>query len=201
MIQTWLADVTPLLNREIYRKYYNELPMKRKEKADKLQQIADKALSVGTWILYERAKLNNPEVVAYNLSHSGKYGLCSIAINEQTEVKVGCDIEKIGATQGALAKRFFTGSESEYVTGAEKFYRMWVLKESFAKATGEGLKVGMANFEVSFDDSDKPKINLKPERFGQKYFLKEYSMQGADYKIAVCATSDEFAKTLEVVRL
>ena len=50
MVNVWAADITPLLIEEIYRAYYNRVPMWRKEKADKLRNVADRARSVGAWI-------------------------------------------------------------------------------------------------------------------------------------------------------
>ena len=51
MVNVWAADITPLLIEEIYRAYYNRVPKWRKEKADKLRNVADRARSVGAWIL------------------------------------------------------------------------------------------------------------------------------------------------------
>ena len=56
MVNVWAADITPLLIEEIYRAYYNRVPKWRKEKADKLRNVADRARSVGAWILWERYK-------------------------------------------------------------------------------------------------------------------------------------------------
>ena len=47
MIQTWIADVTPLLNEEIYYVYYRKAPHFRKKKADRLKQQEGRALSIG----------------------------------------------------------------------------------------------------------------------------------------------------------
>ena len=54
MVNVWAADITPLLIEEIYRAYYNRVPKWRKEKADKLRNVADRARSVGAWILWEK---------------------------------------------------------------------------------------------------------------------------------------------------
>ncbi len=51
MVNVWAADITPLLIEEIYRAYYNRVPKWRKEKADKLRNVADRARSVGAWNL------------------------------------------------------------------------------------------------------------------------------------------------------
>ena len=80
MIVTWLADVSALHEESKYRSYYEKLPAFRKEKADRLKLQEDKALSVGSWILYETMKkeysLQGNEI--FNISHSGEHVLCSV---------------------------------------------------------------------------------------------------------------------------
>ena len=73
MVNVWAADITPLLIEEIYRAYYNRVPKWRKEKADKLRNVADRARSVGAWILWEKIQemAGLPEDAVFNLSHSG----------------------------------------------------------------------------------------------------------------------------------
>ena len=36
MIRTWMAEVTPLLEKSIYQKCYEKIPAFRREKADKI---------------------------------------------------------------------------------------------------------------------------------------------------------------------
>ena len=78
MVSVWAADITPLLIEETYQAYYDKVPEWRKDKADKLKNVDDKARSVGAWILWEKMKkaLRLPESAVFNLSHSGKYVLC-----------------------------------------------------------------------------------------------------------------------------
>ena len=79
MVSVWAADITPLLIEETYQAYYDKVPEWRKDKADKLKNVDDKARSVGAWILWEKMKkvLRLPESAVFNLSHSGKYVLCA----------------------------------------------------------------------------------------------------------------------------
>ena len=53
MVSVWAADITPLLIEETYQAYYDKVPEWRKDKADKLKNVDDKARSVGAWILWE----------------------------------------------------------------------------------------------------------------------------------------------------
>ncbi len=54
MVNVWAADITPLLIEEMYHAYYDKVPEWRKDKADKLKNVDDKARSVGAWILWEK---------------------------------------------------------------------------------------------------------------------------------------------------
>ena len=86
---------------------------------------------------------------AYNLSHSGEYVLCSVHEGKDPKIRVGCDIEEIGICNMKIARRFFCRSEYEKIDSEtneerrrELFFRYWVLKESFIKATREGMAMG-----------------------------------------------------------
>jgi Phosphopantetheinyl transferase len=258
MIRTWIAEVAPLMESAVYERYFEALPTWRQEKADRLVKMEDKALSVGAWTLYERANAKYPKLQEFNLSHSGKYALCSFVCDvdckvgcdvqemkadcdmqsskaeyDMRETKVGCDIQEIKKNGEALAKRFFTKSENDYVSWGrmqgeavafseglaarsendfvsgskmqrerlERFYRLWVLKESFAKATREGLQIGLSNFEVQFDAMHRPVLFTQPQRIQEQYYFKEYSLEDKEYKVAVCASINRFAKEIEIVKL
>jgi len=276
MIRTWIAEVEPLMESAVYERYFEALPTWRQEKADRLVKMEDKALSVGAWTLYERANAKYPKLQEFNLSHSGKYALCSFVCDvdckvgcdvqenrnkygervseaeydvqemkadcdmqsskseyDMRETKVGCDIQEIKKIGEAFAKRFFTKSENDYVSWGrmqgkavafseglaarsendfvsgskmqrerlERFYRLWVLKESFAKATKEGLQIGLSNFEVQFDAMHRPVLFKQPQRIQEQYYFKEYSLEDKEYKVAVCASINRFAKEIEIVKL
>ena len=107
MVSVWAADITPLLIEETYQAYYDKVPEWRKDKADKLKNVDDKARSVGAWILWEKMKkaLRLPESAVFNLSHSGKYVLC--ACSDREDVQTGCDVEMKGKLRMPVAERYF----------------------------------------------------------------------------------------------
>ena len=215
MIVTWLADVSALHEESIYKMYYEQMPDFRKEKADKLKLQEDKALSAGAWILYETMKkeysLQSNET--FNLSHSGNYALCTIAIGEN--VQVGCDVEKMRYTSSCaisamsdepgitrlakMARRYFCEEEQEQICSAEEFYRFWVLKESFMKATRLGSNLAMDSFSFAFTAEGRPYLQKQP--FEKEYFFKEYPVENLLYKIAVCSDVDAFAPEIKIVKL
>lgn len=203
MIQTWITDVTPLLDGWMYQKYYDRLPRWRKEKADRIRRTEDKILSVGVWSLYQcMLEAYEPsEQAAYNLSHSGRYALCSMDTGRNgSATKVGCDVEMIKEFRPGIAKRFFCPDEELYILQqsdaehrADAFYRYWVLKESFVKATRQGLKMDLRSFEIRIEDG-KPRLVRQPEEYPEHYFYREYQVADRDARIAVCSTRPEFGE-------
>lgn len=210
MIRTWAAEVSPLLDKEIYLKYYREVPAFRREKADKIVHQEGRALSIGAWALLEKMRrvYGVDGEAVYNLSHSGSYALCSIDDRGSTDVKLGCDVEKIKKSKVNVARHFFCDSEFRYVeeqeTETEKaraFYRYWVLKESFMKATRLGMKLGLNEFEIAVQDGQAPFLIKQPEAFPQTYYFKEYELAGASYKAAVCSDCSDISDEIEEIIL
>lgn len=208
-IYTFIADVRPLYTEENYKRIYEMVPDFRKEKADRLWLEADRAQSIGAWRLwmlaqeYFKKEGIETEGVEFNLSHSGEYVLCSVAPAGE---KVGCDIETVKEFRESVAKRFFCPEEYEYMmmqeedARCETFYRYWVLKESFMKATRLGLAMGLDTFSIDLDgEGEQAELVRQPENIKEKYFYREYDADGA--KIAVCSTLDVFEKMLKWVVL
>ena len=203
MIQTWIADVTSLLNREVYQKHYESVPEWRQEKADKIRFEEDKALSVGAWVLYEKMKktYHLEDDAPFNLSHSGHFVLCSVEDSGNPSAMVGCDLEMIKEPRLKIAKRFFCENECKLVEeNPDNFYRFWVLKESFMKVTRLGLKLGLDTFEIDITENG-PVLKRKPDDIEGEFYFKEYELERVPYRIAVCANHNEFVEKLTVVNL
>jgi len=205
MIRTGIANAEPLLEGSIYQEYLQKIPRWRQEKAERLIHPADRALSVGAWILYEmlQKEYQVSEQAVFNLSHSGKYVLCSLDSAEVPAAKVGCDIEKPGRDQERIAERFFTSAECRYIREAagaverkERFYRLWVLKESYVKAVRRGLGLGLHNFQFAFTAENTPYISVNRTGIAEQYFFKEYTYLRDAGAIAVCSTSPDFSEEL-----
>lgn len=197
--------MSPLLEKEKYLQYYKEAPGFRREKADKIIHWEGKALSIGVWALLERMRKEYGvgEETVYNLSHSGKYALCSLDDSGRTDVKLGCDIEGVKEVRLEVARRFFCISEFQRVAGrkterekADEFYRFWVLKESFMKATRLGMKLGLDQFEIRAEEGEAPYLIRQPEEFPETYYFKEYGALNPFYKIAVCSDSRDISEKI-----
>lgn len=199
MVKTWVASIVPLYDKGCGQSYYEQLPVFRREKADRLRVERARMQSIGAWVLYERMKkeYDVSEEAVYNLSHSGNYVLCSLETDPTGKrIQVGCDIEEEKEEiHLSIAKRFFC--PSEYIRILEEkdkkercraFYRYWVLKESYLKATREGMALEMNAFEIALDTP--PVLIRQPDRYPDRYYYMESAVteDAAVYRIAVCST-------------
>ncbi len=132
-------------------------------------------------------RLKIPQI---SLSHAGDY--VAVAIDR---LPVGIDIEQIRPCKESLVKRFFSEAERAYVEQLQgvAFTAIWTLKESFVKATGMGLSLGLENFSVEQDEPGSRRSEPgEPERFRvrQTYDTNDYygvilpSPEG--YQLSVC---------------
>lgn len=206
MIKTWIADVTPLYETETYRRYYCLVPDFRKEKADKITVWEKKAQSIGVWVLLQKMRqyYSLDEQANFNLSHSGKYVLCSVDGSGTKGAEVGCDVEMVGRYHAKIANRYFAEEEIDWINGkqalerSERFYCIWVLRESFLKATRKGMQLDMKTFAFHMKNMEqKWELSRQPKDFGKKYYFQEYRVGNGEARAAVCADRCEFSKTMK----
>jgi 4'-phosphopantetheinyl transferase len=94
--------------------------------------------------------------IRFNLSHSDDLWL--LAVSDLS--CVGADIELVrprrnlsGLAQHSLsAEELALWKRSDSQTQLRDFFRLWSIKEAFAKATGRGLAIGLANCVVDMRD-------------------------------------------------
>lgn len=98
----------------------------------------------------------------FNLSHSSGLALYAFA----TGADVGIDLERITSDLDytALAERFFSPAEREELLSLpvqcrrEAFFTCWSRKEAFVKALGEGLSMGLADFDVTMSPLEMARV-------------------------------------------
>ncbi len=91
--------------------------------------------------------------VCFNLSHAGDFSLFAVV----REREVGVDIEAMAADVdcASVARLAFSPEECEALAGLppvarrEAFFEIWVRKEAYVKARGEGLAYPTRSFSVS----------------------------------------------------
>ncbi len=82
--------------------------------------------------------------INFSISHSNDAVLCAVS-----KSFIGADVEKIGDIRDKILKSF-SHLEQEQVKSPKDFYKLWTLKESFAKLTGNGLSdITKAEFELN----------------------------------------------------
>jgi len=131
---------------------------------------------------YGKPYIDNVRHFKFNVSHSGDY----VAL-VTSKHKVGIDIEKIKEFDIAIAERFFTHNEYEYIISFkleneknDAFYKLWTLKESYVKAVGKGLKIPLNSFEFMINKD----ICLKGDKQKDKYRFITEKING--YILSVC---------------
>lgn len=191
---------------------FNELKDKitRKRKIDKLKLESDKYLSLfGELIIrndinenygihnddinFEYSSVGKPKVdikdYHFNISHSGGYVLCGISQSD-----IGVDIEEIKDVDFRISKYVFSESEQKIIDSSEDdktdiFYRLWTMKESYLKATGEGFNSDIKS--VSFDICES---NI----FYDGWHIKEYDILD-EYKVSVCSRDNRFVESIKTI--
>lgn len=92
-------------------------------------------------------------VLEFNLSRSGDLAVYAVAWGRQ----VGIDVERIRPFPDAqkIAERFFSARESALLRTlpdsqkVEAFFACWTRKEAYMKASGKGMSLPLAGFDVS----------------------------------------------------
>lgn len=200
-----MTNVTSLPDPREFPEIMNGLPEERKQKTLRYKQLNDRKQSLGAGLLLEKVlrirgksmetirygEHGKPEIdgIYFNLSHSHDIAVCAVS-----DKPVGCDVEKIEEVTKRIAERFFTENEIAYLERFEEeeklneFFRIWTMKESYMKMTGEGMSLGLKNFEFIFRD----KVEVYRENNLCSCTIKEYEIPG--YKLTVCAEETEFAE-------
>ena len=124
--------------------------------------------------------IRNSEV-HFNLSHSDDIVLCAVG-----DERVGCDAEHIKEYNEKIARRFFTEKEQMRLdksrNKASDFTKLWTLKESILKYSGEGMSGGLSTYDFSG--------YLEAESF-DLYGCHFESRVFSDFAISICCEKKE----------
>jgi len=113
---------------------------------------------------YGKPELAINSDIRFNLSHC--VGAAILAITRDRQV--GVDVERIreDVDVKALADRFFSRQESEWLRSRPasdripSFFSCWTAKEAYIKARGEGLSLSLSSFGI-IPRSDGSKLQLE----------------------------------------
>ncbi len=118
----------------------------------------------------------------FNLSHKYDYTVYALTLST-----VGVDLEKIGEKKGvlAIAKRFFTSHEWEYLGKLKpqdaivEFFRLWTAKEAYLKAIGEGIAGGLKSIDLVTNSQPNWQIY---NAFIRENYLVSIALKKSNYK-------------------
>ncbi len=164
------ADVASLAAPAFFEQGLKLVPPARREAALRMRRGEDQRLSLGVGLLLVQAlrdrglspaaaiardRMGKPFLpehpgLFFNLSHAGTRALCVLS-----DLPCGCDVEEPGRGTPALARRFFAPDEQLLLARLpdgfdELFCFLWTRKESYLKATGEGLSRSLSSFSALF---------------------------------------------------
>lgn len=198
-----------------FQKLYDILPDYRKKKIDKMKFENDKILSLGAGLLTKHVlninNLNDKDIkfinngkpvidnLFFNISHSKKYVICTTA-----DKAVGADIEEISEYNENIPKRFFSKNECEYLSKqseankSKEFFRIWTIKESYIKMTGEGISCGLDSFWVDFAKNIKIYRSINNIPIKQECNIYEFSFK--EYCCSICSEDDKLNNTVNYIK-
>ena len=168
MVKLFVADISNLPDPLSTPELLDKLPEERQQRIHHMKQENSRKQSMGVGLLLQKVlalyHMQDSQVfvgehgkpmidgLEFSLSHSGNLVLCAVS-----DEPVGCDVEEIRKAPKGVAERCFSESEQAYLScfsGEEYdkvFFKLWTMKESYVKMTGEGLGVTLGEYEVAID--------------------------------------------------
>lgn len=177
MLKLYVTQLSGIREEEWFASHYSGLPEARKRKTDRFLRMQDKLSGMAAWFLLKYAAkeegVHEEKIVIetdergkpyfkesnglfFSLSHSGQYVICAVS-DEET----GADVQEISEKLESLslAERFFRRGEYDEIRSLPEkmqkrhFTRLWAVKESYVKFTGEGLSRGLDTFLIDWNGS------------------------------------------------
>ena len=172
MVILYAAKIGNIVDPQIHPEIMDGLSDARKEKIlrYKMEHSRKQGLAAGLLLKYvlESRYLSMEDIsygqngkpqmqgLHFNLSHSKDIVICAVS-----DKNVGCDVEAIATVKEGIAERFFTENENNYLKSFKaeekmsEFFRLWTIKESYMKLTGEGMSLLLQGFDVNMSNSVK----------------------------------------------
>lgn len=209
MVSLYALDVTklPRVGEQQCLELLESLPLERQQKIKRCRKFEKKQQSLGAGLLLQRvlerygiaedAVYENAnrkpmaEGICFNLSHTDGLVICAVS-----SLPVGCDVERVRRAPKHLVQRYFCENEKAHLKACdearynEAFFRLWTMKESYIKMTGEGMSIPLNAYEVQLENEVKILRNGKR----QACSVREYHVSG--YRIAVCAEEENFSEII-----
>ena len=201
MVKLYVADISHLPDPLFVPEMLDTLPEERQQRVHKMKQEKSRKQSMGVGLLLQKVlalyHMQDSQVIVgehgkpmidgleFNLSHSGSLVLCAVS-----DRPVGCDVEELREAPRGVAERHFSDSEQAYLSQFseeeydKEFFRLWTMKESYVKMTGEGLRVPFEEYELVIEGAEV-RVIRKGEM--QECYLHKVDLQG--HLISICSES------------
>jgi len=191
-LRIYYMDSDLLLEDALYHRLLQRCSAARREKLETIQTAAGKRNSLAAAVLldlalqtrgireqnvkYEYGETGKPSVCGipgfhFSISHSGSSVICAVS-----EQPVGADLQESRPVSERLQHRMFTERERLLADPI----RLWTLKESYAKLTGEGISV-MERTEIFLEKEPV----IRREDVPQPVFFWEKSLRNGS-RAATC---------------
>ena len=130
---------------------------------------------------------------AFNLSHSGDWVVLAY---HKTEEPIGVDIQRVRLMREGMETRILHEKEKGQIRGnvnedARYLNRLWAIKESFVKMTGEGLARDFRSVYVDFEEETV----TTEDGVHAKFSVWEWKN---DYFLSVCSEKTEECEINEI---
>ena len=198
MIRLYLADISALYDPLYDSSKISLLPIERQNKILKYKLADDRKRSLAAGLIMNKILIENnipansicygsngkpyADGIFFNVAHSGNY-----AFGVSSDCEIGCDVEIIKQAHLDIAKRFFTESEYNYISDSENkdniFFKLWTIKESYIKFTGEGLRTPLNSFEIQVNDDN---ISIIENNAKKSCFVTHFEFN--NHSFAICST-------------
>lgn len=121
--------------------------------------------------------------VCFNISHCDGLAVCGISDKE-----IGVDAELIRSYNSKVMKRIFSAEEQSLIAVSENpetdFFKIWTLKESLCKFTGDGIFSGLSEYSFDISQGEPTCKKASDKFFTQKIIEKKWV-------VSVCAHDRE----------
>lgn len=137
--------------------------------------------------------LKGMEQYHFNISNTDGMVVCAVS-----EVELGVDVEREKPFRKGILRKCAGPGETEYILGAEekvqqeRFFRLWTLKESYIKMTGEGMRIPLNEIEFELLKKDES-VRITCSKEGNFYQRNE-----KEYWMSLCTKESANVQWIQV---
>lgn len=209
----YAARTVPLEDAGLFSCFYRMIPESRKRRVESAKVDSERRQALAASVLwlhglkaagagddYAEGRLNvalndagkpffpERENLHFSISHSGEWALCGFST-----VSIGCDVQEHYREDEAIltvAHRYFSEEERRLISSEEDaddrirlLYRLWTMKESYAKMVGCGIDDRLPRIGIRSENGC-----LRAEGLGDAGFLHELAV-AEGYSAACCVAA------------